>query len=151
MSIKALVPAFDGVDATARARGQSRVASYGEVARSYLALARADTAAALRGLLALPIEMCGGAPCAALTTGRLLVQARRDADAARLLDRALPSSTSSLAYAPMLLLRAEIAERMGDRPTARRFYARVVAQWGGGDAPVQATVTAARAGLARAR
>ena len=51
----------------------------------------------------------------------------------------------------MLLLRAEIAERLGDRPTARKWYARVVAQWGSGDAPVQSTVSAARAGLARVR
>ena len=58
---------------------------------------------------------------------------------------------SALNAAPMLLLRAEIAERLGDRPTARKWYARVVAQWGSGDAPVQSTVSAARAGLARVR
>ncbi|WP_310568937.1 serine/threonine-protein kinase [Gemmatimonas sp.] len=150
-SLQLLVSAFDSVDVAARARGQDRIAHYGDVARSYLALARGDTAAALRGLLALPMAMCSSAPCAATTTSRLLVQAKRDADAARVLDRAIPTAMSALNAAPMMLLRAEIAERMGDRPSARKWYARVVAHWGGGDAAVQETVTAARAGLARVR
>ena len=150
-SMQLLVRAFDSVDVAARARGQDRVAHYGDVARSYLALARGDSAAALRGFLALPMAMCSSAPCAATTTSRLLVQAKRDADAARLLDRAIPTAMSAINAAPMMLLRAEIAERVGDRPTARKWYARVVAQWGSGDAAVQSTVSAARAGLARMR
>ena len=150
-SMQALVGAFDSVDVQARARGQGRVAHYGDVARAFLALARADSATALRGLLALPIEMCSGAPCAALTTTTLLVQAKRDADAARLLDRALPTAMPQLNVTPLMLKRAEIAERLGDRATARKWYARVVAQWSGGDAPVQGMVNIARTGLARVR
>ncbi len=150
-SMQLLVKAFDSVDVAARGRGQERVAHYGDAARSYLALARGDSAAALRGFLALPMAMCSSAPCAALTSARLLVQAKRDAEAARLLDRAIPTAMSAIGAAPMMLLRAEIAERLGDRPAARRWYARVAAQWGAGDASVQATVTAARAGLARVR
>jgi len=84
-------------------------------------------------------------------TGRLLVQAKRDADAARVLDRAMSTSMQALNITPMMLLRAEVAERMGDRETARRWYTRVVASWGSGDAAVQSTLTAARAGLARVR
>jgi Tfp pilus assembly protein PilF len=105
----------------------------------------------LRGFLALPMAMCSNAPCAALTSARLLVQAKRDAEAARLLDRAIPTAMAAIGAAPMMLLRAEIAERLADRPAARRWYARVVAHWGGGDPPVQGTVTAARTGLARVR
>jgi hypothetical protein len=150
-SMQLLVSAFDSVDVTARARGQSRIAHYGDAARSYLALARGDSAAALREFLALPMAMCSSAPCAAITSARLLVQAKRDADAARLLDRAIPTAMTTLNAAPMMLLRAEIAERLGDRAAARRWYARVVAQWAGGDAPVQGTVAAARTALARVR
>jgi len=150
-SMQLLVRAFDERDAAARASGQGGVARYGDVARSYLALARGDSAAALRGLLALPMAMCRNAPCAPLTTGKLLVQAKRDADAARMLDRALPTAMPELNVTPMMLLRAEVAERLGDRATARRWYARVVAKWGSGDAPVQSMVSAARAGLARVR
>ncbi|WP_411278423.1 protein kinase domain-containing protein [Gemmatimonas sp.] len=148
-AMQILVRAFDGVDSTAQARGQGRIAHYGDAARSFLALARADTAAALRGFLALPMAMCSSAPCAALTTARLLVQAKRDAEAAKLLDRALPTAMPSVGVVPLMLLRAEIAERMGDRATARRWYARVIAHWGSGSAPAQATVTVARAGLKR--
>ncbi len=148
-SMQLLVRAFDEFDASARARGKGNAPHFGDVARSYLALARGDSAAALRGLLALPMAMCRSAPCAPLTAGRLLVQAGRDADAARLLDRALPTARPDVNVTPMMLLRAEVAERMGDRATARRWYARVVATWGSGDAPVQSAVTTARAGLAR--
>ena len=150
-SMQALVSAFDGLDVQARARGQGRAAHSGDAARAFLALARADSATALRGLLALPIEMCSSAPCAAATATTLLVQVKRDADAARLLDRALPTAMPQVNVTPLMLKRAEIAERLGDRPTARKWYARVVAQWGSGDAPVQSTLAAARAGLARVR
>ncbi len=78
-------------------------------------------------------------------------QAKRDADAARLLDRALPTVAPQIIVTPLMLKRAEIAERLGDRATARKWYARVVANWAGGDAPVQGTVVAARTGLARVR
>jgi TolA-binding protein len=81
----------------------------------------------------------------------LLVQAKRDVDAARLLDRALPTAMPQLNVTPLMLKRAEIAERLGDRDTARKWYARVVAQWSGGDAPVQGMVNTARTGLARVR
>lgn len=150
-SMQLLVKALDSVDVAARARGQERIAHVGDAARAYLALARGDSAAALRGFLALPMAMCSSAPCAALTSARLLVQAQRDAEAARLLDRAIPTAMSAIGAAPMMLLRAEIAERMRDRATARKWYARVVAHWGSGDPPVQSTVTAARTGLTRVR
>ncbi len=148
-TMQLLVRAFDERDAAAQAGGQGATAHTGDAARSYLALARGDSAAALRGLLALPMAMCRNAPCAPLVTGRLLVHAKRDADAARLLDRAMPTAMPDLNITPMMLLRAEVAERMGDRATARRWYARVVAKWGSGDVAVQNTVSAARAGLAR--
>lgn len=150
-SLTAILPVFDAVDVAARARGDLRSAHFADVAQAYLALARGDSAAALRGLLSLPVNMCNGAPCAVFTSSRLLMRAGRDADAARVLDRALPSSASQLTVPLLMLERAAVAERLGDKATARRWYTRLLAQWGSGDAAVQGTVTAAKAGLARVR
>ncbi|CAA9339670.1 MAG: hypothetical protein AVDCRST_MAG11-2915 [uncultured Gemmatimonadaceae bacterium] len=151
ISLKALVPAFDRLDAAARAQETTRPAVSGVIARAYLALARADSTAALRGLLALPMSACGGIPCAPLTTSRLLVRAGRDADAARVLDRALPSALAQLSAPLLMQERAAVAERLGDTATARLWYARILAQWGQGDQPTQAALDAARSGAARVR
>ena len=48
-----------------------------------------------------------------------------------------------------MMLRAEVAERMTDRATARIWFQRVVAQWGTGATTVQPVVQAAQAGLTR--
>ena len=148
-ALKILVRVLDSVDVAVRAQTPRAVSERGRAARGYLALARGDSAEALRELLSLPMAMCEGAPCAVLTTVRLLVRAGRDADAARFLDRALPSNMSSAVTPPLMLLRAEVAERLTDRATARRWYQRVVAQWGKGAVTVQPVVQAARAGLSR--
>jgi eukaryotic-like serine/threonine-protein kinase len=151
VALAALGPVFESIDVATRARGDMRSAHFGEVLQSYMTLARGDSAAALRGLLALPMSMCNGAPCAVFTTSRLLMRAGRDADAARVLDRALPTAASQLTAPLLMLERAAAAERLGDKPTARRWYGRLLAQWGTADASVQATVAAARAGLDRVR
>ncbi len=149
-ALRTLVNAFDSVDVTLRADGKAAVAHRGDVARAYLSLAQADSSTALRGFAGLPMAMCGG-PCAVSTTARLLVHAKRDAEAARVLDRAWSTSLSTVLAPRLMLMRAEISERLNDRPTARFWYQRVVSQWGSGDAVVHATVKAAREGLARAR
>ena len=140
---------LDSVDVAVRAQGPRAVSQRGRAARGYLALARGDSAEALRDLLSLPMAMCEGAPCAVFTTARLLVRAGRDADAARFLDRALPSNMSSALTPALMMLRAEVAERMTDRAIARSWYQRVVAQWGRGATTVQPVVQAAQAGLTR--
>ena len=150
-AIRILVRVLDSVDVAVRAQGPRAVSQRGRAARGYLALARGDSAEALRDLLSLPMAMCEGAPCAVFTTARLLVRAGRDADAARFLDRALPSNMSSALTPPLMMLRAEVAERMSDRATARHWYQRVVAQWGRGATTVQPVVQAAQAGLTRVR
>ncbi|WP_353265524.1 serine/threonine-protein kinase [Gemmatimonas sp.] len=149
-SVSAIGPLFDQIDAAARARGDERT-RYAIVHRAYLALARGDSSAALRDLLSLPGTMCSGTPCAALITAKLLQRAGRDADAARVLDRALPSLAAQVNVPLLMQERAQLAERVGDKATARRWYERVLAQWVSGDAAVQPTVTAAKAGLARVR
>ena len=148
-AIRILVRVLDSVDVAVRAQGPRAVSERGRAARGYLALARGDSAEALRDLLSLPMAMCEGAPCAVFTTARLLVRAGRDADAARFLDRALPSNMSSALTPPLMMLRAEVAERMTDRATARIWFQRVVAQWGTGATTVQPVVQAAQAGLTR--
>ena len=150
-ALRTLVRAFDSVDVSLRTQGNAAVAHRGDIARAYLQLAQGDSSVALRGLLALPMAMCGSVPCAAPTTARLLVAAGRNADAALVLDRAWNTGLATISAPQTMQLRGEIAERMNDKPTARYWYQRVIAQWGGGDVGVQATVKAARDGVARAR
>ncbi len=151
VAVAAMIGPSDSLDAQLRTTGNTTAAHRGDLARAYLALARGDSASALRTLLSLPMATCGNAPCAVLTTAPMLMAAKRNADAARVLDRALPSSTGSITLPRAMALRAEVAERMSDRSTARYWYQRVIAQWGAGDAAVQPAVQAARAGLGRVK
>jgi hypothetical protein len=153
-SMRVLATALDSMSAAARAAGASGQATrIGDIARAYVVLARGDSAGALRALLALPMTLCNGAPCVPITTARLLMAAGRDRDAARVLDRSLPQVMQQQLTAPLLMLdRAGIAERQGDRATARRWYERVVAQWGRATAAgVKPTLEVAKAGVARMR
>jgi len=145
-----MVNAMAKFDTTARAAGGGGGATkFADVARAWDILARGDTSAALAKFLALPTSICRGLPCAAYTVSRLLVQAKRDNDAARVLDRWLPSNVNALTAPTAMLLRAELASRAGDKATAKRWFDAVIARWGGGGAAVQPTVRAAREGLAR--
>ncbi len=148
-ALAALVRSSDSLDAQLRAGGNAAVAHRGDLARGYLALGRGDSAAALRTLLTVPMAMCANTPCAVGTTAPLLMAANRHADAARVLDRALPSNMSSVAAARLMELRAQVAERLNDRPTARYWYQQVLAQWGEGDAPVQPAAKLSREALNR--
>ncbi len=144
-----IVAAFDVLDNTARTTTPGKVPRAGDLARAMQALARGDSASALRGLLAVPMTQCGGAPCSGYTTARLLVSGARDADAARLLDRWLPVGSISLSAPRAMLLRAELAERAGDKATAALWYKRVVARWSAGGSAAQPTLAAAREGVKR--
>lgn len=150
-AIQAVARAFDSVDVTTRAQGRPAAAHRGDVARAYLTLARGDSAGALKAFESVPMATCGGAPCAPSITARLLMRAGRHDEAARVLDRGWWSTLNSPTAARLMLLRAEAAERVNDKPTARIWYERVVMQWGGGDAVVQPVVNTAKDGLARVK
>ncbi len=148
-ALRLLVHAFDSVDVATRAAGTPALAHRGAAARAYLALAQGDSAAALRTFLSIPMAMCGVAPCAPVATARLLAAAGRDAEAARVIDRAWITLSQAVSAPKAALLRGEMAERANDRPTARMWYARAIAQWETGGDAVRPTVQAAREGLKR--
>lgn len=112
-------------------------------------LARGDSAAALEALLEPSLLACSGTPCSGYQLAELLVAAGRDRDAARTLDRWLPSAFPAALYPTGALLRGQIAERLDDRARAIRMYEQVVARWGRGDDSVRETVDEAREGLQR--
>jgi len=153
ISLSLMVTALDKYDASLRPAGGSSAGAgrpkFADIARAWQTLARGDTSAALVKFLALPTSACRGVPCAAFTLSRLLVHAKRESDAARVLDRWLPSNQITLGAPAAMLLRAEIAARAGDKTTAKLWFDAVIARWGAGGALVQSTVRAAREGLAR--
>jgi len=130
-----------------------RHALYGAAsAHAYLALARGDTAEALRGFLVLPDSVCSWSFCVLdlLTTVHLLLAAGRLNDAVAAMDRPLPgplywSSGDGLWH----LERARVAERVGRRSEAVREYAYVADAWRSADEELQPYVREARAALQR--
>jgi eukaryotic-like serine/threonine-protein kinase len=112
-------------------------------------LAAGDTAAAINAFLAIPMTACSNAPCAASTVAALLVKRGRLADAARVLDRWLPSATLRTDVPLDWLTRARIAEQTGDVTRAAVFYRRVATVWSGADAELRASVSEATAGMGR--
>ena len=75
------------------------------LARAGWLLARGDTAAAVDSLLAPSLASCRYVPCSGYLLAELLVATDRDADAARVLDRWLPSLHTSPLYPLGALLR----------------------------------------------
>jgi len=126
------------------------------LARAALALARRDTAEALRRLLAFPDSLCA-TPYGSLSLGlgplrriqfHLLAATQRDRDAARLFDQqvSLPLGAGAITGT---LERGHVAERLGDRATAIRAYEFVLAAWRYSDPELRRYVTEARAALQR--
>jgi DNA-binding SARP family transcriptional activator len=118
-----------------------------DAARAYAALARGDTAVALRAFTALPDSACrlGGVSCGAqkLIEARLLRAGGRDRQALALLDRwAGPEPLA-------VLERGRLAERLGDRQKAAKAYTFVVATWRHADTELRGYVNEAREGLRR--
>ncbi|MEO8563729.1 MAG: protein kinase [bacterium] len=119
--------------AAQRDLAERRTATYSAaVAAAYLALARADTADALRRFGALPDSLCEMCAVPRYEYASVLASRGRLREAASILaDRPtlLPSAIDVL----WVLERARVAERLGDVATARQSYAAVVAAWSGGD------------------
>jgi hypothetical protein len=86
-----------------------------------------------------------------LTLARLLVDRRMDREAWPILRGEHVSSTLTPFPTAVLwsLLRARVAERMGERELAIRSYSWVTGMWRNADPELQPYVTEAREGLAR--
>jgi predicted Zn-dependent protease len=131
-----------GANADARDAGRD-ISRLSEVA---LALARLDTAAALRRLAAFPGHFEPNDHWRGVLKGRLLAAQGRDREAATLLAWNLdpwPSHTFGW------LAQARVAERLGDRATAVKAYRYVADIWREADPELQPYATEARQALAR--
>jgi predicted alpha/beta hydrolase len=117
------------------------------LAHAYLALARADSAAALREFQALPDSECYSCGTSEITEAQLLEAAHRDREALALVSAA--GSGSDYYSMTLTLERGRIAERLGEKEIAVDSYARVAGMWQNGDAFLQPYVKEARAALLR--
>jgi serine/threonine-protein kinase len=131
------------------ARSRARYAAIS--AAAYLALARRDTAAALARLGELQPDGCPGCYLDRLTQAQLLAAQGHDQDAWAIVSADHLSFTLSPFPTAVLwvLLRARVAERLGDRATALRSYGWVAGMWRKPDAVLEPYAAEARAGLER--
>ena len=119
--------------------------------RAYLALARHDTADALRRFASLPDTLCrGGCALDVITYADLLAGRGRAAAADSLLDRRYRPEGPSATDVLVSLALARAASRAGDDRTAREAYERVADAWSTADSELQPMVAEARSALARA-
>jgi serine/threonine-protein kinase len=116
--------------------------------RAALALARTDTAEALRRLLALPDSVYAENWKVRLLRFRLLASARREQEAGLLFDQQVLPPLSPL-WVLGALERAGIAERRGERTRAIECYRFVANVWRHADPELQHYVAQAREGLRR--
>lgn len=122
-------------------------------AGGYLALARRDSAEALRRFTQLPESLCSGALCLSplLTKAELLSAQGRDREAATVLHRD-PSWTDSppqVMEAFWLLERGRVAERLNEREEALRSFRTVADVWLHADPELQSYVAESRAAIQR--
>jgi serine/threonine-protein kinase len=132
--------------------GDPSIDFLGKAARAHLLLARRDTTAALRAFSSLPYSFCSWREC--LQTQRiaahLLVSQGRDSEAFEALSMAvIHGDLSEPAAIAALLERAEIAERLGRKESARAWYAYVAKAWRNPDPELQHFALSARQGAQR--
>ena len=150
-SIHELARRIDSGIHSARNPGGNSFLRYGAAAaQAYLALARHDTADALRRFAATPDSLCLHCFLGHLAHAHLLSVKRQDREAARLLDQRMQGpdelSPSETAWA---LERARVNERLGNRDKAAQNYAFVARVWANADSSLQPVVAEARAALRR--
>jgi hypothetical protein len=130
-------------------RGKLRSEYLHLASKAYLALARADSAGALRLFLAIPDTLCIANQCfhGKLTEARLLQAQGQTPEAGRLLDIWVwgGGTLSGIGF----LERGRIAEKLGERQKARDSYQFVADLWRKADPQLQPYVREARAGLER--
>ncbi|HET6700931.1 MAG TPA: protein kinase [Gemmatimonadaceae bacterium] len=117
-------------------------------ARAYLALARHDTAQALREFSRLSDTLCLGCYGDRLAYAQVLMARGELRTAAQVLGERLYSLLSPLEVL-FLVEQGEVAERLGDRRTAVQAYRRVVSTWARADPSLQAFVAKASRALER--
>ena len=120
--------------------------------RAYLALARGDSAEALRLFDARPDTAAfGGNAIDDLVHAQLLAARGRVADAAALLERPMVGFNPGVSPVEILraLARGRVNERLGNRERAIEGYSRVVQAWRNPDPELQPYVEEARAALVR--
>lgn len=119
-----------------------------EAAEAHLALARADTAAAIEGLQGLPTSS-GLVWYERLTLARLLTALKRDREALEVLDRGFPWGFQAFEEVLWAFERARVAERLGEREKAQYWYGYVTRVWQHADPELQPIVSEARGALQR--
>ena len=131
------------------AQGKLRGRYLHAVATAYLALARADSAEALRLFRAIPDTLCIENDCyfGKLTEARLLRERGQDRQAGEVLDRWVWGGGPLFTFG--FLERARIAEDLRERQKARDSYQFVVDVWRHADPQLGPYVREARAGLER--
>jgi hypothetical protein len=114
---------------------------------AYVALARRDTASAIRLFAGLTRE--GTASLERLTEGVLLARGGRDAEAIRVLDRAFPLGWASPLKVLARLETGRAADRLGQRDRALADYQHVLDAWRHADPELQPYVSEARTAISR--
>jgi hypothetical protein len=134
----------------ADAFGKLRVRYLNAAAVAYLALARADSALALRLFQAIPDTLCLANICSyeKLTEARLLAAAGQAQEAGAVLDQWMWKAERPFAVLGRLE-RARIAEGLGERQKARDAYQFVLDAWRHADPELEPYVREARAGRER--
>ena len=127
----------------------------GSLSDGYLALARGDSAEALRRLSAIPDTLCLADPLGSacfdlnLTRSRLLAARGEDRPAGELLDHWRWSTGPGPQFVLATLELGRIAERLGDRAKAAECYGFVAAAWRRPDRELLPYVEEAREALVR--
>jgi serine/threonine-protein kinase len=147
-SIQALVARADA-ERQSRDKAAERSAQYKTMStRAYLALARGDTASALKQFTALPDTLCIACYADRITAAELLAAKGRNAEAYRLLNQRLNTLLT-----PMEILiaarRAPLEAKLSRPRDAYNSYKRVVDAWSRGDAVLQPLVDIAKREMAR--
>jgi predicted Zn-dependent protease len=116
---------------------------------AHLALARHDTAAAVRSFEAVPDSICPFEGCYPVwyTKAQLLGAVGRDRDAMRILQHEYVDVDPTRTL--WRYERAKVAERLGERDQAARDYAYVAAAFEHADSSLQPIVRESRAALGR--